>query len=388
MNSFVIKNSKIVSLDAIYDNYFVYCVDGKIMEISQKINSGYEVIDAEGNYLAPGFIDLHIHGILGKCVDNGVDAFGEVTAQLPRFGVTGYLPTLAPRKAGEDAKYLESLAKADVSGAEILGFHLEGPFLSLAGALPPEAIGIADKNRVENLINAGKPWKVIFSISPEFKDIDTVLPMMAENNCPVFMTHTAAGVADTLNAISLGACHGTHFYDVFYSPAETDPGVRPCGAVEAILSSDQVSVDFILDGEHVDPVAVKMALKCKGVDKVCLISDASPGAGAKPGILDFAGSTVEIKYPGGPARDKEHGWLAGSGLTMNLAVANAVKMLGVDIAQAVRMASSNPAKVLGVDNVKGQIKEGYDADLIIFDENFEIKKTFVAGVCRYQNGDL
>ncbi len=346
------------------------------------------MIDAKGMYLAPGFIDLHIHGLLGKSVDQGTDAFREITANLPRFGVTSYLPTLAPRKPGDDAAYLKTLADAATSGAAILGFHLEGPFLALTGALPKEAIGCADKGRVQSLINAGKPYNVIFSISPDFKDIDTLLPMMTKGGLPAFITHTAAGVADTLKAISLGARHATHFYDVFYSPPETDIGVRPCGAVEAILADPQVSVDFILDGEHVDPVAVKMALECKGPDRVCLVTDASPGAGAVPGIHDFVGCKIQIKYPGGPARDTEHGWLAGSGLTMDIAIANAVKMLGVDICQAVRMASANPAKVLGIDKVKGQIKEGFDADMIIFDEDFKIKRAFVAGVCSYQEGVL
>ncbi len=388
MSSFVIKNSKIIGLDAIYDDLCVYCDGGRIKKIASGIEFAGEVVDAKGMYLAPGFIDLHIHGLMGKSVDDGADSFGDITALLPRFGVTGYLPTLAPRIPGEDAAYLKTLAGAEVCGAAILGFHLEGPFLALTGALPKEAIGQADKGRVQSLINAGKPYNVIFSISPDFKDIDTLLPLMTKGGLPAFITHTAADVPDTLKAISLGARHATHFYDVFYSPPETDPGVRPCGAVEAILADPAVSVDFILDGEHVDPVAVKMALECKGPDRVCLVTDASPGAGAVPGIHDFVGCKIEIKYPGGPARDTKHGWLAGSGLTMDFAVANAVKLLGVDICQAVRMASANPAKVLGLDGAKGQVKEGFDADLIIFDENFKIKTSFVAGVCRYQDGNL
>lgn len=383
MSSFVIKNSRVVGLDTVYDGLSVLCIDGKIAKISRDNIKCENVIDALGGYLSPGFIDLHIHGILGCSVDDGVDCFSKITKNLPRFGVTGYLPTFAPRKAGEDAAYLKSIANAKVSGAEVLGFHLEGPFLSITGALPAEAIGTADKQRVRNLINAAQPFNAIFSISPEFEGIDRLLPVMTENGSPVFITHTSADTYQTLKAINLGACHATHFYDVFYSPPEKDLGVRPCGAVEAILASSMVSVDFILDGEHVDPVAVKMALNCKGFDKVCLISDASPGAGAEPGVHNFVGGKVEIKYKGGPARDIEKGHLAGSGLTMDLAVTNAINMLGINLCQAVRMASANPAKVLGLENSKGQIKEGFDADIVLLDNNLQVVTTWNKGIITY-----
>lgn len=387
MSGMVIKNSRIVGLDRIYDGLCVYCSNGRIEKISGDIDAGRQIIDAGGMYLSAGFIDLHIHGLLGKSVDDGAESYKFITSNLPRYGVTGYLPTLAPRLPGDDARYLKSLSATKTGGAQILGFHLEGPFLSLTGALPKEAIGKADPSRVKSLLDAAKPYSIVFSISPEFKDIDTLLPMMTASGMPAFITHTAANVADTQNSIKLGARHATHFYDVFYAPPETDPGVRPCGAVEAILADPNVTVDFILDGEHVDPVAIKMALECKGAGGVCLVTDASPGAGAVPGIHDFVGGKVRIKYPGGPARDTEKGCLAGSGLTMDLALANAIKFLGLDIPLAVRMASANPAKVLGLDNVKGQVKEGFDADLIIFNDKFEIKKTFVAGDCVYQDGD-
>jgi N-acetylglucosamine-6-phosphate deacetylase len=269
-----------------------------------------------------------------------------------------------------------------------LGFHLEGPFLSFTGALPPEAIGKADKKRVLDLIEAAKPYPAIFSISPDFKDIETIIPLMKANGPAVFMTHTAANVEQTLRAIELGACHATHFYDVFYAPKESDPGVRPCGAVEAILADRQVSVDFILDGEHVDPVAVKMAIACKGSEKVCLISDASPGGGAKPGVYDFVGTKVKISYPGGPARMVSGNSLAGSGLTMDIAVKNAIKLLGLDIAAAVKMASTNPAKVLKIENQKGQIMKGCDADLVLLDKDMNVQKTWVNGICEYEKPQL
>lgn len=389
MNKTIIKNARIILEDKILGNASVIIKDSKIAEITNQRNFGsdYEIFDAKSNFLAPGFIDLHIHGIHDKLIDNSIESLQKICEILPQYGVTSFLPTVCPLPKGEDAKYLSQLSKIKSSGAQILGFHLEGPFLTLTGALPKEALGKADIGRVKNLINAAKPYKAVFSISPDFKNIEKLIPMMAKNNTPVFMTHTKADVKQTTKAIKLGACHATHFYDVFYPPADTDPGVRPCGAVEAILADSNVTVDFILDGEHVDPITVKMALQCKGPDKVCLITDANIGAGLKRGEYKFGKDEIGFAYKGAPARGTKNsrfpGCLYGSGLTMNKAVQNAVKLLDIDIIQAVKMASTNPAKVLRLNN-KGLIKKGFDADIVILDEKLNIVNTFVKGKCCYE----
>jgi N-acetylglucosamine-6-phosphate deacetylase len=391
MSKLLIKNANIVLPDKLSRNSGVLIVNGKISEIyfrGDKLpKNADEGIDANGNYLSPGFIDLHIHGIYNYLVDQGSDALDEICKILPKYGVTGFLPTVCPLPKGKDAAFLSTLAEIKSKGAQVLGFHLEGPFLTITGALPKEALGKADIKRVKNLIEAAKPYKAIFSIAPDFEKIEKLIHIMAKNNTPVFMTHTKANVEQTINAITAGACHATHFYDVFYPPADKDPGVRPCGAVEAILSDENVSVDFILDGEHVDPVAVKMALQCKGADKVCLITDANVGSGLEPGKYKFAGDEISFAYKGAPARGTKKsrfpGCLYGSGLTMDKAFKNAVKLLDIDIVQAAKMASSAPAKVLRVDKHKGKIAKNYDADIVLMDRNFKIMKTFISGQCCY-----
>jgi N-acetylglucosamine-6-phosphate deacetylase len=386
MSKLIIKNARVVLSDQVLENQTVFCENGKIKKIgsaAQSDESSARIIDAKGNFLAAGFIDLHIHGVHTYLVDNGPEEVAKICNILPMYGITGYLPTVCPSPKGKDAAFLQGLSAGHYTGAQVLGFHLEGPFLSLTGALPPEALGNADLERVENLIRAAKPYKAIFSISPEFEDITTLIPTMAKGNTPVFMTHTKANVSQTVEAIKVGACHATHFYDVFYAPEMTDPGVRPCGAVEAILASPNVSVDFILDGVHVDPIAVKMSLQCKGSEKVCLITDANVGAGMGAGRYKFGGTEVEIACLGAPARLVKCGGLAGSGLTMNLAVKNAVKLLGVELPLAVKMASANPAKVLRLEN-KGLIKEGFDADMVMLDDQFKVLKTIIGGQCCYE----
>lgn len=389
MSNLVVDHAAIVLPDCTQHDRAVVLRDGKIAGVcrSEELKGvdAEQVVDAEGGYLLPGLIDLHFHGTHEFLVDNGPADLAELCKVLPRYGVTAFLPTVCPAPKGEDARRLALLSKVRVEGAAILGFHLEGPFLTLTGALPPESLGQADPERVEALIEAAKPYVAIFSIAPDFEGIEDLLPLMTAGGNPAFITHTKADVAQTQAAIEAGARHATHFYAVFYAPEETDQGVRPCGAVEAILADRRVTVDFILDGEHTDPVAVKMALQCKGPDGVCLITDANIGAGLPPGRYRFGREEVEFAYPGGPARLTEKarlpGVLAGSGLTMDRALRNAVGLLEVDLPQAVRMTSANAAKVLGLDDTKGKIAEGFDADLVLLDKDLQVQQTWVGGNC-------
>ena len=387
----IIDHACVVAESAILPDSTVEIGGGKILRIRPAGDDGSAPdgaarVDADGRFLAPGFIDLHIHGMHRHLVDHSPADLASAAAILPRYGVTGFLPTVCPLPSGRDAVALRALAEAapDASGARVLGFHLEGPFLTLTGAIAKDALGPADPARVEALMAAAAPYPAIFSIAPDMPGIEPLIRRMARNGAPVFMTHTAASVAETQRAIAAGACHATHFYDVFPVPPVTEGGVRPCGAVEAILAAPRVSVDFILDGVHVDPVAVKMALQCKGPDRVCLITDAMVGTGLPPGRHSFGGQDVIFTAPGAPARlvdspARKGGGLAGSGLTLNLAVRNAVQMAGASLPLAVRMASANPAQVLGLAGSKGRLLPGYDADLVLFDEHFDVQQTWIAG---------
>ncbi len=362
--------------------------NGIIETISESVDINVDSLNDLGDaYIIPGFIDLHIHGVHRALVDNGIEALKEICRALPQYGVTGFLPTLAPRPKGKDSKFLSKLSKTQTEGAEILGFHLEGPFLKLTGALGAGAITGSDDERVKSLILAAKPYKAIFSISPDVEGIEKLIPIMAENGTPVFMTHTRANVEETQKAIELGARHATHFYDVFPCPTVTEPGVRPCGAVEAILADERVSVDFILDGVHVAPIAVKMSLisKRKGPGKVCLVTDANVGAGLEPGRFSFGNiGDICFAYKGAPARSVKDNTLAGSGLTMEQALKNAIKWLDMDLIEASKLVSLHPAKVLGLEHKKGLIKEGYDADFVVLNKDLDILQTWINGKCFYK----
>lgn len=372
----------IVSDSEVVEGYLITW-GGTIIGI-EKSPPGCEVIDLGESYIMPGFVDLHMHGIHRRLVDNGAEDLKEICRILPQYGVTGFLPTLAPRPKGEDAAFLSKLSKTETQGTQILGFHLEGPFLKITGALGAGAVSGADDERVQSLIHAAKPHKAIFSISPDVDGIEKLIPLMAENGTPVFMTHTAATVEQTQQAIALGVRHATHFYDVFPCPAVSEPGVRPCGAVEAILADERVSLDFILDGVHVDPVAVRMSLisKRKGPGKVCLITDANVGAGLEPGQFSFGNiGDIYFAYKGAPARSVKDNTLAGSGLTMDMALKNAVKWLDLDLVQASKLVSHHPAQVLGLGQKKGLLKEGYDADFVVLNDHLDVLQTWINGKC-------
>lgn len=388
MGSVLIKNAKIVLRDAILENHSVYFANGKIERIMPASESwrpdAEETVDASGMYLAPGYIDLHIHGVKNLLVDKGREQLEGICRALPQYGVTGFLPSVCPALSEQDdIELLSSLSKAVPEGTGILGFFLEGHFLALTGAIPNIPKNMT-RERVEKLMEAVEPYKAVFGVSPELEGMTGLIPLMTQKGYPAFITHTAATAEQTEKAIEAGAVHATHFYDVFPYPGEKDLGVRTCGAVEAILASPYTSVDFILDGEHVEPVAVKMALACKGRDKVCLITDANINAGLPPGKYYGLGDYgVDVLYEGGPARmdaeSKYPGGLAGSGLTMDRAVRNAVRLLDTGIPQAVAMASSNPARVLGLHGRKGYIKEGYDADIILLDDGLNVVRCWVGG---------
>lgn len=371
---------KIVTENVIVSGYLVLD-GGKIADITLE-KPQCEIEDRSECYLLPGFIDMHIHGVHNFLVDDGPEALAGMCRTLPRYGVTGFLPTVSPSPMGQDSAYLKTLSATSPEGTHILGFHLEGPFLALTGAFNKDAIGGGGVDRVNALIAAAKPYKCIFSISPDVDGIFDLIPIMAQDDTPVFMTHTAANVQQAQKAIELGARHCTHFYDVFPCPPVSEPGVRPSGIVEAVLADPRVSVDFILDGVHVDPIAVKMALVAKqsGPGSVCLITDANVGAGFQPGTYTFGNmGDICFDYPGAPARSVKDHTLAGSGLTLDVALRNAVKLLGLDLVAASKLLSYNPAKVLHLEKQKGLLAPGYDADFVVLDGNLEVQSTWVSG---------
>lgn len=351
-------------------------------------------IDGEGRRLTPGLIDIHTHG-LGHCLfESSPDALTQGLAQVARFGVTTILPTLYQVMDWQSLGKLAQLAQAleAVDAVRVPGFHLEGPFLALPGAGAATVPG--DLALLAALIEACGSRLKAMSISPDTPGILPVIEQLVDRGIAPLITHTRADVSQTQAAIDAGAHHATHFYDVFHLPGDADAGVRPVGAVEAILADDRVSVDFIADGVHVDPTAIRMALRCKGVARTLLITDSNIGAGLSEGIYPTPwGFQVRVK-PGDGARihapgSENHGRLAGSALTMNQGVAHLLNWLDVPEHDVWSMATLSVAQQLGLDQGSqgpaglGDLRVGAPADLVLWDQDEQgqltANRTWVAG---------
>lgn len=347
--------------------------------------------DAPGTrILTPGLIDMHIHGVGLAALENGPDAFPEMSRLLPRFGVTRLFPTLVPGTADGPRGFVNrmaalSAAMDNLPGARMPGFHVEGPFVARGGAACATLPG--DVGLLDEIISASGNRVRILSLAPDVPNILPVIERALAAGIVVFVTHTEADVETTQAAIEAGARHATHFYDVFYAPPVTDPGVRPAGAVEAFLADPRCSVDFIADGVHVHPVAIQAALRAKGTAGVGLVSDGNVGAGLPAGIYKTPwGYPIEVGERGGARiADPKHrgfGGLAGSSLTLDQGVRNLCRWLKMPFAQVIPMASDVPARLTRQN--AGRIAPGHDADLVLWERDGDAGwfpvKTWIQGV--------
>ncbi len=343
------------------------------------------VVDGHGGLLTPGLIDVHTHGIrkFHYNYDTPPEDFAAAARVLGQYGTTCVFPTLVPRDEPSFVAKLRRLPAAlpRGKGACMPGIHLEGPFVALSGAACATMPG--DLQLLDDLLAACENRVAIMSISPDQKNILPVIERLRERGIVPFMTHTRASVEQTQAAIEAGAVHATHFYDVFPMPEETEPGARPVGAVETILADRRVSVDFICDGVHVHPMAIRAAVAAKGPQGVILITDSNIGAGLPPGEYDTPwGYKVRVR-PGDAARHVTKNFLAGSALTMDVGMKNLFRWLDLPPEQVWAMGTLNPARVLGLTN-KGRIAVGADADLVLWSTDLKPVKTWVDGECIYE----
>lgn len=369
-----IINGKVILHDGIVEkNIFI---DGdKITEISTRCPVDEDIIDAQGLYVSPGFIDVHTHGRGGS--DTMYPTFEDlntISKAALKTGVTTFLPTTMTMPTEDIEKAIVNIAenKDKVEGAQILGTHLEGPFFNkkYKGAQPEECMILPT---VENYLSFVKGYQDIvrkISIAPELEHSLELIQYLNDKNTVVSLGHTNATYEEAQAAIDAGAASGTHTYNAMTPLTHRAPGV-----VGAVMINDSVYAELILDGIHVNFAAAKALLRTKGKDKLVLITDSIEAAGLPEGTYKLGNQPVYVKN--GEAR-LENGALAGSIANMNECVKNAYHFLGLPLNEAVNLASYNAAQSLGEDFI-GEIKEGKYADIIFFNDEIEIQKTMIKG---------
>jgi N-acetylglucosamine-6-phosphate deacetylase len=385
----IFSNLRICTEDGILENANVIVENRVIQSITTKINpallSSAQVFQFPENFtLAPGFIDMHVHGANGADVmDATPEALSVLSHALAAEGVTGFLATTMTASVEQIEKTLCAVrdfmcSRKDKKGAEILGVHLEGPFLS------PKKVGAqrADK-LLEPNIKYIKQWQALASgviklvtLAPELPNSLEFIKQLQQEKIIASIGHTDATFAETQAAIEAGCSHVTHLFNSMRGMHQREPG-----AVTAALMSDQVIAELIVDGVHVHPSLVDLVLKLKKEKRIALVTDSMRAKCLQDGFYELGGQTVEVKNKAARLSD---GTLAGSVLTMTSAMQNMMKFTGCDLLSVVKMAAENPAKELGLFDKKGSIAEDKDADLVVLDDTLQVVLTVCGGRVVFQ----
>ena len=347
----------------------------------ENIPADCEIIDAKGSYVAPGLIDMHIHGYLGKDVCDGEEeSIRTISKGLLANGVTGYLPTTMTedmtviRKALEVCRNLKEESKT-WEGSEILGCHAEGPFISESkkGAQDAKYILKPDAAFVKEYADIIKT----ITLAPEEDENDfaAIREITRDTDVVISMGHTSADYETAMKSVNAGVKHATHLFNAMTPLAHRAPGV-----VGAALNAD-ISCEVIVDTFHVDASLYNMLWKLKG-RKLCFITDCLPAGGLPEGEYTLGGQ--KIIYKGIVCR-LEDGTVAGSVLKLNKGVWNVYTNSDIPLYECVNCASLNIATTLGIEKKKGSLEIGKDADIIIADSEFNIEKTIIKGEIRYES---
>lgn len=369
-----IVNGKIILPDSIVEGRALL-FDEKIIGLSETVPQGAEIIDAKGRYVAPGLVDIHIHGYLGEDTSDGsVEGIRKMAEGIVKNGVTAWLPTTMTvsyddlRRAFDAVRVLMD-KKNNPKGAQIMGVHAEGPFInpSKKGAQAVEYIRPAD---APFLIENSDVIRIV-TIAPEMPGaLDCIREVTEKTSILMSMGHTAANYETAKAGIEAGVRHATHLFNAMTPLNHRDPGV-----VGASLADDRVSTELIADTFHISPDLFGLVAKVKG-DNLILITDCTRAGGLEDGEYTLGGQPIFVK---GIECRLADGTIAGSVLKLNNAIRNMRDHTSLPLEQIVRMASINAARCIGLDKTKGSLEAGKDADIILADENFAVSETIIAG---------
>jgi N-acetylglucosamine-6-phosphate deacetylase len=331
-------------------------------------------VDLEGQLLLPGFIDVQVNGGAGVLFndDPSPESIRAIGAAHRQFGTTGFLPTLISDDLDTIGRAIIAVQAAlDRGMPGVLGIHIEGPFLNGAriGVHDPKHLRLLDSSSVA-LLSGLRGGRTVLTLAPEMTTPE-IVGKLAAGGILLSAGHSEASFAQTMQAIAHGLRGFTHLFNAMARLEPRDPGI-----VGAALYDENTWCGIIVDGHHVDPIMLKLALRCKRHDRFMLVTDGMPTVGSSNSTFVLQGRTIRVID--GICRD-ENGTLAGTALDMAAAVRNAVSMLGLDIAAAARMASEYPAEFLGLGHELGRIAAGYRANLVLLDDKLQVQRTWIEG---------
>lgn len=376
--------SGITIADAVKESYVgdLLLKDGKISRAAEKLEAQADIhIDATGkNWTAfPGFIDIHIHGAAGHdAMDATPEALKGLAGVLPKEGTTSFLATTMTQSDEAISAALKNIRdfRIEDGQAEMLGVHLEGPFISdkRAGAQPIEHIAEPSYPLFQKWQKLSGNQIRLVTLAPETTNGLAFIKSLAEDGVIASIGHSDGTLEEVQAAVRAGASHVTHLYNQMSPFHHRNPGV-----VGAALTEKDLTVEVIADFIHSHPTSVELAFRQKGAERLILITDAMRAKGLAPGVYDLGGQDVQVTRKDARLAD---GTLAGSILTMDAAIQNVQSITGCSLNELVSMTSANAAKELGLTN-KGSLQEGSDADVAILDDSFAVQLTICRGTIAY-----
>ena len=395
MKKIKIINGHIITPHRIIKNGTLLIKNNKIELVSEVAidTTDYQIIDAKGNYISPGFIDIHIHGGGGyDFMDGTEEAYLKIAECHVKYGTTAMAPTTLTC-AKEDLLRAIDIYKSAASknkGSQFIGMHLEGPYfaLSQSGAQDPRYIRNPDIEEYKEVIAKGdviKRW----SVAPELPGAIAMGKYLKENGIIAAIAHTDAIYEEVVEAVENGYTLATHLYSAMSGVTRRNT-YRYAGVIESAFLIDSMDVEIIADGIHLPPPLLKLVYKIKGPDRIALITDAMRAAGMPEGdsILGNKDTGLKVIVENGVAIMADRSSFAGSVATTDRLVRTMVQMADIPLVEAVRMISKTPATIMGIEANKGSLTIGKDADVVIFDENINIKTTMVNGEVCYVSPDF
>ncbi len=385
----LLKGIQIYSEDMKIDKGYIKLKNQKIMDIGPmeelREEEHCEILTLPSTYKAvPGFIDVHIHGVNGADVMDATEkSLDTMTETLPSEGTTSFLATTMTQSRSEIEKALSNVShyigkRQEVGRAEIIGIHLEGPFVNpkKAGAQPREHIVQPNLDLFKKWQSLAKNHIKLVTLAPEQTGGLELVRFLKETGVVASIGHSDAVYEEVVDAIKAGANHVTHLYNQMRGLHHREPGV-----VGAAFVHHELKAEIIVDGVHVRPEMVKLAYKQKGSHGLILITDSMRAKCLKNGHYDLGGQDVTVQEGKAVLGD---GTLAGSMLKLGTAVKNILNYTGCSLEDVMEMASANPAKQLNLFDRKGSLAKGKDADLVILDENLDVILTFCRGTVAYK----